>query len=80
MADVDVMKAIEDLAHEEHQLREREGRGGISDEERERLNAIEVRLDQCWDFLRQRRAKAAAGQNPDEAQVRDPDTVEGYLS
>ena len=80
MAEPDVMEAIERLAHEEHELREREGREGISNKEKERLDAIEVRLDQCWDLLRQRRARRNAGLDPDEAKVRDPNTVEGYLS
>ena len=80
MADADVMESIEKLAHEEHELREREGREEISDEDRERLRTIEVRLDQCWDFLRQRRARLAAGLDPAEAKVRDIDTVENYRS
>jgi hypothetical protein len=80
MADTDVMESIEKLAHEEHELREREGRGGLSNEDRERLRTIEVRLDQCWDFLRQRRARLAAGLDPDEAKVRDVETVEHYRS
>jgi hypothetical protein len=37
-----------------------------------------VALDQCWDLLRQRRAKRHAGQDPDQAHVRDASTVEGY--
>jgi hypothetical protein len=61
-------------------LREREGRGSVSEEERERLRTIELRLDQCWDLLRQRRARSAAGLDPNEASVRDIDTVEDYLS
>ena len=76
----DVMGSIEKLAHEEHELREREGRGEASENDRERLQTIEVALDQCWDLLRQRRARSAAGLDPDEAEVRDTDTVEGYLS
>jgi hypothetical protein len=38
-----------------------------------------VTLDQCWDLLHQRRARRAAGQDPDDASVRDPRTVEGYI-
>jgi hypothetical protein len=38
-----------------------------------------VELDRCWDLLRQRRARRAAGQDPDEAEVRDESTVERYL-
>lgn len=80
MAEKDVMDAIQKLAHEEHQLREREGAGALSDTDRARLGDIEVTLDQCWDLLRQRRARSAAGLDPDEARVRDEDTVENYLS
>lgn len=79
MAEADrVMSSIQQLAHEEHELLEREGRGQISDDERERLRSIELELDQCWDFLRQRRARTRAGMDPDEAGVRDVGTVEHY--
>ena len=47
-------------------------------EELSRLRAIEVSLDQCWDLLRQRRARRATGQDPDDAQVRPEGVVEGY--
>jgi hypothetical protein len=80
MSDADVLGSIQQLAHEEHELRELEGQGSISDEKRERLRTVELKLDQCWDFLRQRRARAAAGLDPEEAQVRDVNTVEDYLS
>lgn len=73
-----VMSSIQQLAHEEHELLEREGRGQISDEERERLRSIELELDQCWDFLRQRRARERAGLDPGDAGVRDAETVEHY--
>ena len=43
-----------------------------------RLNQIEVALDQCWDLLRQRRARRSSGLSPDDAQVRSEGTVEGY--
>jgi hypothetical protein len=42
------------------------------------LRATEVALDQCWDLLRQRRARRDAGQDPDTAQVRSERVVEGY--
>jgi hypothetical protein len=44
----------------------------------ERLRAIGIELDVCWDLLRQRRALRDAGVNPDHAKARDPDTVERY--
>ena len=79
MEDPDVKGRIDELAREEHELFERESRGEASDADRERLRHLEVTLDQCWDLLRQRRAKRSAGLDPDEARVRDPETVEGYL-
>jgi hypothetical protein len=78
LAGDDILLNIQVLAHEEHELREREGRGDLSQEDRERLQWLEDRLDQCWDFLRQRRARVSAGLDPDDASVRDVDTVEHY--
>jgi hypothetical protein len=80
MEDQDVLTQINALAHQEHELYERAGEEGLSDEEHRRLKAIEVQLDQCWDLLHQRRARRNAGLDPDEAIVRDPSTVEGYVS
>lgn len=79
MADEDVIQQINQLADEEHQLFERESRGEASRAERERLQEIAVQLDQCYDLLHQRRARRAAGLDPDDASVRDPGTVEGYV-
>jgi hypothetical protein len=78
MDDEKVMERINEIAHEEHQLWEKEGRGEITDAERERLRELGVTLDQCWDLLHQRRARRAAGEDPDDASVRDARTVEGY--
>jgi hypothetical protein len=36
---------------------------------------VEV-LDQCWDLLRQRRARRAVGLDPGDAQLRDEETVD----
>ena len=79
MEDSKVMSRIDELAREEHELFEKESHGKASDAERERLKRLQVTLDQCWDLLRQRRARRAAGQNPDEAQVRDEKIVENYI-
>jgi hypothetical protein len=76
--DRDVIDRIETLAHEEHELFEKESRGEASNAERSRLGDIEVQLDQCYDLLRQRRARRNAGLDPDAATVRDERTVEGY--
>jgi len=78
MDDAKVLRRINELAREEHELFERESRPNVSEADRERLREIQVTLDQCWDLLRQRRARRAAGLEPDDARVRDEKTVEGY--
>jgi Protein of unknown function (DUF2630) len=83
MSDESIAAHIEKLVAEEHALRSREEADTKSaerlDEDRGRLEAVEVELDRCWDLLRQRRALREAGANPDDAQVRDAGTVEHYL-
>jgi Protein of unknown function (DUF2630) len=80
MDDQDVIQSINKLATEEHELFEKESRGEASGSERERLQSLQVQLDQCWDLLHQRRARRNAGLDPEEAQVRDAGTVEGYVN
>jgi uncharacterized protein DUF2630 len=81
MDNKDVLGRIDELIAEEHQLRAKAvGVPGLSDAERTRLSELEVRLDQCWDLLRQRRAKAEFGQDPDAAHTRPADEVEHYRS
>ena len=79
MDDTDVLTQINRLADEEHELYERASHGTLTEADHRRLRDLEVRLDQCWDLLHQRRARRRAGQNPDEARVRDAGTVEGYV-
>ena len=78
MDDEAMTDSINRLAREEHELFERESRGTATDADRERRGRIQVMLDQCWDLLRQRRARREFGLNPDDARVRDEKTVEGY--
>jgi Protein of unknown function (DUF2630) len=82
MSDENIAARIERLVGEEHELRTREQADADNDDaletDRERLRSVEVELDRCWDLLRQRRAREEFGQNPDEARVRDADTVERY--
>ena len=66
MADEDVIARINELAHEEHALFERESLGKASTKERGRLKEIEAQLDECWDLLHHRRARRAAGLEPDD--------------
>jgi hypothetical protein len=83
MSDESIAARIETLVAEEQELRRREARDRTNMEElgtdQSRLRAVQVELDRCWDLLRQRRAREEFGQDPDEAQVRDADTVERYL-
>jgi predicted nuclease with TOPRIM domain len=77
--DVDIQQRIKGLIDEEHGLRARLSAGEISvEEENQRLRSLEVELDQCWDLLRQRRARREFGEDPDDAHVRDAGTVENY--
>jgi Protein of unknown function (DUF2630) len=82
MTDESIAARIEGLVTEEHQLRAQEQADSPDpaalDADRERLRAVEVELDRCWDLLRQRRAYRDAGADPDLAEVRDAGTVEGY--
>ncbi len=81
MNDSEILQRINELVTEEHALdHQAEHGGGLNDEERARLKALEVNLDQCWDLLRQRRARRGAGLNPDDAATRPGDTVEHYLA
>jgi len=78
MDDVEIVHRIDELAAEEHRLERSHAGEGLAEEELARLRAIETALDQCWDLLRQRRARRAAGLNPDAAEARPVPTVEGY--
>jgi hypothetical protein len=79
MDNKDVLGRIDELIAEEHRLRAKAvGAPGLDDAERARLGELEVRLDQCWDLLRQRRAKAEFGQDPNSAHTRPADEVEHY--
>lgn len=75
-----ILSHIDELVAEEHELRSRHSDGsGLSDTERERMRQLEVELDRAWDLLRQRRAKAEFGDDPDNATERDAAEVETYL-
>ena len=67
MDDKKVTDDIDQLAREEHELFERESHGTATDADRERLQRLQIMLDQCWDLLRQRQARRAAGLDPEQA-------------
>jgi hypothetical protein len=79
MDDSQIHGTIEQLVAEERDLWERESSGTATDADRRRLGELKVSLDQCWDLLRQRRAKRQYDENPDDANARPESTVESYL-
>jgi Protein of unknown function (DUF2630) len=78
MDDQTLLDRINELAGEEHRLFEKESSGSATTDEQARLKKLAVTLDQCWDLLRQRRARRSAGMNPDDAAIRDENVVERY--
>lgn len=75
MSDKTLLHHISELVDEEAQLRNDTAAAGANSE---RIKQIEIALDQCWDLLRQRRAKREFGDDPASAHARDAKTVEGY--
>jgi hypothetical protein len=74
--DKELIEQIEQLAHQEHALFDKESRGEASTKERARLKEIEGELESCYDLLRARRARRAAGLDPDIEPVIDASAVE----
>ena len=74
MSDKTILEHITELVHEEQRLRNE----GTQLTDPVRMHDIETQLDQCWDLLRQRRARREFGEDPEQADVRDPQTVENY--
>jgi hypothetical protein len=74
-----ILNQITTLVDREHELRTQVQRGELTgDAEREQLAALEGALDQCWDLLRQRRARREFGQDSDDVEVRSVEQVESY--
>ena len=78
MDDSQLLQNIQKLVNEEHALMQQAEEGPMDEEQHARMRQLEVQLDQCWDLLRQRRARREFGMNPDEAQPRPPEIVEHY--
>ncbi|GIH28099.1 hypothetical protein Aph01nite_64090 [Acrocarpospora phusangensis] len=79
MRDHEILSKISELVDEERELRDRLSAGELSSsEEHARIKTLEESLDQCWDLLRQRRAKRRVGDDPDNAEARPVSEVEGY--
>jgi hypothetical protein len=83
MDEQDLLNRISALVEEEQALREKAPSSSPDYEhgpDHERLKRLEEDLDQCWDLLRQRRAKRQYGEDPEEAAVRPVKQVEDYES
>jgi hypothetical protein len=79
MDDKEILSRIDELIQTEHELRTQAAEGKLdTDDERARLRSAEEALDQCWDLLRQRRARREFGENPSDATVRPAVEVENY--
>jgi hypothetical protein len=80
MDEKEILGNIDELIKTEHELRAKLAAGELSsDEEHAQLRATEEALDQCWDLLRQRRARSEFGENPADAAPRPVSEVEGYM-
>jgi len=78
--DNEILGHIDDLIQTEHELRAKLAAGELpAPEEQARLRSAEAALDQCWDLLRQRRARREFGEDPAETKPRPAPEVEGYL-
>jgi uncharacterized protein DUF2630 len=78
MNDDELHRRIDELVAEEHRLERAHVGQALSESEQQRLNDLGVQLDRYWDLLRQRDARRRAGLDPDVAQERSADVVEGY--
>ena len=79
MNDADIMGRIDELVQEEHRLYQRRTGGeAMTAVDDARLESLEVARDQCWDLLRQRRARRHAGADPEQAHARPGEVVEHY--
>jgi Protein of unknown function (DUF2630) len=80
MDDKQILSQIDELIRTEHELRGKVAEGTLSaGDEQQQLRSVEEALDQCWDLLRQRRARKEFGDSPDEAAARPVQEVEGYM-
>jgi hypothetical protein len=78
MDDQSVLEQINKLVAEEHALLDKAEGHSLETPDHQRLEAIQVTLDQCWDYLRQRRARREFHRDPNRAHPRDAGAVEKY--
>lgn len=78
MNDDEIRSNIDELVSEERDLRAQHQLEPLDEARAARLRQLEESLDQCWDLLRQRRARREFGFDPDDVEVRDANVVERY--
>lgn len=74
-----ILRNINLLVAEEHELLQQEYASGHDAARHARLTVVEETLDQLWDLLRRRRAARRSGLDPDSVEPRDRSVVERYL-
>jgi len=72
----ELLDRIGELIAEEDRLRRHHR--GLQPAERQRLDRLEMALDQCWDVLRRRRARQKLNPEPDFVEPRPPEVVTQY--
>jgi hypothetical protein len=78
MDDVQIRDLMDRVVAEEQELRTHHQHRPLDKTGMLRLKELEQSLDQCWDLVRQRRARREFGMDPDAVAVRDPETVGHY--
>ena len=80
MDDAEILDRIHQIVDKERELRQHLAEDpDDARDTRSRMRALEESLDQCWDLLRQRRAREEFGEDPAGAEARPVAEVEGYL-
>ncbi len=79
MNDNEILARIHEIVAAAHKQRDQADSARSPVESRAELATLEGTLDQCWDLLRQRRARREFEQDPDGASVRTRGQVQHYL-
>ena len=79
MDDAEILNRIHTIVEAQHELRQQQQEPGDHPDVPAQLRRLEESLDQCWDLLRQRRAREDFAQDPDQAEARPVPQVEGYV-
>ena len=75
--DAEIAERIDANAAEEHEIRNR-SHGAMSDDDADRLRALQIERDRLFDLKRLRQGRRDAGEDPGAAHERAADVVEGY--